>query len=57
MKLRTKTKKSSKVAKAKNSLFYDTNHDFHKYRVSKFLRILSVKSKFDEFEPIYKMFV
>ena len=52
-----KIKKSSKVFNAKKSLFYDASCDFGKYRASKFLKTLSIESKFDEFEPFYKMFL
>ena len=52
-----KAKKLSKATQTTNALFYDTNHDFRRYRVSKFLKISSIESKFDEFEPFHKMFV
>ena len=52
-----KTTISGKASKAKNSLFYDTNRDFCRYRVYTYLKILSIKSKFDEFEPFYIKFV
>ena len=52
-----KQKKLSKATETTNALFYGTNHDFRRYRVSKFLKISSIESKFDEFEPFHKMFV
>ena len=52
-----KTKKlDSPITKIKNHLFFDTNYDFRKYRLSKFFKMPSVQSKFDTFGNFYEMF-
>ena len=37
-------------------MLYDSNHNFYKYRLSKFSQIPSVESKFDTLEMVYKDF-
>ena len=49
--------KNSQTAKAKNSLTYDQNHNFYKYRLDKFPNISSIESTFDMLEMFYKNFI
>ena len=49
--------KDSQTAKARNSLIYDQNHIFYKYRLTKFSNISSVESKFDMLEMFYGEFI
>ena len=49
--------KDSNTAKIKNSLIYDQNHNFYKYRLDKFSNISSIESKFDMLEMFYKEFI
>ena len=44
--------KDSQITKAKNSVFYDSNNDFGKYRLTKFLKIA-----FDALIMFYKMLI
>ena len=46
--------KDSQTAKAKNSLIYDQNHNFYKYRLDKFFNISPIESKFDMLEMFYR---
>lgn len=38
-------------------MIYDQNHKFYKYRLSEFVKILSIESKFDTLEAFYKEFI
>ena len=35
-------------------MIYDQNHKFYKYRLSEFVKISSIESKFDTLETLYK---
>ena len=50
-------KSDSQTTKAKNPLFYDSNYDFRKYRLSKFLKTPSIESKFDNIVSFYNDFI
>ena len=50
-------RKDSQTAKTKNTLIYDPNHNFYKYRLSKFSQISSIESKFDTLGVFYRAFV
>ena len=47
--------KDSQITKAKNSVFYDSNNDFGKYRLAKFLKILPIE--FEALIMFYKMLI
>ena len=49
--------KDNKAGKTKNSLIYDQNHNFCKYRLVKVSNISSVESKFDKLEMLYTDFI
>ena len=49
--------KDNKAGKTKNSLIYDQNHDFCKYRLNKVSNISSTESKFDKLEMFYRDFI
>ena len=49
-------KKYSKTDKTKNDLIYGLDHNFYKYRLSKFSQISSIESKFDKLEMFYRDF-
>ena len=44
----------SKKIDTKNNVFYDSNHNFFKYTLKKFVKISSIESKFGRLEEIYK---
>ena len=46
----------SKKTETKNDLIYDPNHNFQKYRLSKFSQISSIESKFDTLKVFYRDF-
>ena len=46
--------KHSKTAGSKNPLIYDAKNSFYKYKLSEFVKTLSIESKFDTF---YKEFI
>ena len=50
-------KKYSKTDKTKNDLIYGLDHNFYKYRLSKFFQISSIESKFDTLEMLYREFI
>ena len=50
-------KKDSKTDKTKNNLIYDPNHNFYKYRFSKFAQMSSIESKFNTLEMFYRQFI
>ena len=50
-------KSDSQTTKAKNPLLYDSNYDFRKYRLSKFLKTPSIESKFDNIVSFYNDFI
>ena len=54
---RTKESGNSNTAKIKNSLIYDQNHNFYKYRLDKFSSISSIDSKFDMLKMFHKEFI
>ena len=49
--------KNSKAAGSKSFLIYDSRHGFYKYRLSEFVKISSIESKFDALEILYKDFI
>ena len=47
----------TKKTETKDNLLYDPNHNFYKYRLSKFPQISSTEPKFDKLEIFYKEFI
>ena len=47
----------SKTAKPKNPLIYDSKYSFYKYRLTEFVNISSIESKFDWLEKFYEDFI
>ena len=49
-------KKYSKTDKTKNDLIYGLDHNFYKYRLSKFSQISSIETKFNTLEMFCREF-
>ena len=49
-------KKDNKTDKTKNDLIHDPNHNFYKYRLSKFSQISSIETKFNTLEMFCREF-
>ena len=52
-----KNQSVTKKTEVKKNLYYDSNHNFYKCRLSKFSQISSVESKFDMLEIFYSEFI